>query len=887
VRKFLRYIFILNLILVFTACNIKRNVPLNQYLLVKSEVLMSKDTEVDISDVEDVLRQTPNHKTLGLRLKLRIYNSVDSLKVVESRRKRIENYREKNKKLSAKEDRINEKRIEKAIKRGDSLYVPKRMKYKDTLNLKPPLKERIKYNWGEPPVIYDSTQRNQSRDQIELFMQRKGYFDATVDSKTELNDKKQEAKIKYFIRPKEKYMVDSIYLNSTNKIINLIYRKFAVESGDMLRTPFRFDSDDLSDFRARLAEYIRNEGVYGFRESYLSFEVDTLSGRENIKIAINISKRTVGTEENEREKPFKLTWVRNVTFHMLDSIAYKGAFKEKELVPRGITLKSFDQIPTFDTLRYDWYKGKNPDKRGATFLFNKRLNVNPELIEFQNYLEENDLYRGIYLPQSYNRMSNLNIFRTIKIETIETENDTLIDVHYYLSPQKKHSFSVEPKGTHNNSFLGVSASLNYTNRNMFRRGYKFKASISGGFESQPEVFGKNEEGTVLNDGTRSFNTFEIGPTLELEMPGLIPIPLHKLSKRQTPSTAISMAYNYQVRPEFDRQIYQFNYLWKFTDINNHQVFTVGIPVIGGIQFVQIDKTEGFEQRLKETNDLFLLNAYSDQAIYKDVGVTYSYINADLKRGNVGLSYRANFDLAGMVMGLITQKQPVNSDGNKEFLGQKYSQFARLDNQVVVNQRINNETSLHYRLQVGAGIPLLHNGPNLPFDYSFFGGGSNDNRGFRARTLGPGIYKYYLDSTSTSTQMGDMRLGASVELRFKLSKIIEGAIFSDVGNIWTYNKDPNRLGGEITKDFYKQLSVSAGIGLRLDFTFFIIRVDMGFPVRNPALPDGSRWIFQSRDNYIQEGIDQWGIDPDTGQYHYLTKLPRPFKPQFHIGIGYPF
>ncbi|HLW39212.1 MAG TPA: BamA/TamA family outer membrane protein, partial [Brumimicrobium sp.] len=222
-----------------------------------------------------------------------------------------------------------------------------------------------------------------------------------------------------------------------------------------------------------------------------------------------------------------------------------------------------------------------------------------------------------------------------------------------------------------------------------------------------------------------------------------------------------------------------------------------------------------------------------------------------------------------------------------FLGQRYSQFVRLDNQLVLNQHIDRISSLHYRLQAGVGIPLKNNGPSLPFDYSFFGGGSNDNRGYSARTLGPGIYKYYLDTTRTSTQMGDVRLGASLEYRFKMTKLFEGAFFADAGNLWSLNEDPNRVGGNITKDFYKQLSVSAGLGLRLDFTYVIIRLDMGIPLRNPALPDGAKWIWEDRQPYYQEGIDAWGINPETNDYYYKDKFPNPFRPRFHLAIGYPF
>jgi outer membrane protein assembly factor BamA len=887
VKQIYRYILFCVFACLIAACNIKRHVPDGRHLLVDNEVDMAKETKVSPSEVENVIRQRPNHRTLGFRLKLRAFNTIDSTKTAEDQKDRYFKYRKKNKKRLERQERINERRIQRALKKGKTEYKPKEVELKDTLDPKPTMRERIKYDYGEFPVIYDSSLMKTSKNQIKLFMQKKGYFNVTVRTEDDLNSKRKTARIDYYITPKELYFVDSMFLRTSNKAVSAVYNKFLKEGKDALIPPFRFDSDDLATMRKSLSDFMKNNTLYGFKESYVSFEVDTLSPGNSIQIAVDISKRIVGKDGEEKVKPFDYTKVKNVTFHLLDTLTYKGNFKKQELEPRDILLGPYDQVPTFDTLRYDWYDGRNKQFRTATFLYNGELTTKAELIEFQNYLEESNYYKGDFLPQSYNRLMNLNVFKTVKPEIIENE-DNSIDVHYYLTPQKQQTFSFEPKGTHTNSFLGVSTSLNYINRNLFRKGQKLKISFSGGFESQPEIFSNNEEGTVLQDGTRSFNTLEFGPSFQLDVPGLFPITLTRLSKSQNPTTIFSAAYNFQQRPDFKRQIIQLNYLWKFYDIFRTQVFTVGIPVIGGIQFVRIDKTDEFKKRLEEQNDLFLINAYSNQAIYKDAAVTYSFTTPDLKEGLITFNYGFNFDMAGMVMSLITKNSEVNENGFKEFLGQRYSQFIRLDNQFVLHHQLNKQ-SLHYRLQIGAGVPLENNGLSLPFDYSFFGGGSNDNRGFRARSLGPGVYKYYLDSNRTVTQMGDMRLGASFEYRFKISSLFEGAFFSDVGNLWTYNEDPNRPGGQITKDFYKQLSVSSGIGLRLDFSFLIVRFDVGIPLRNPALPENGKWIFQDKALYIQEAIDEWGINPETGDYFYKDDniMPNPFQPQFHIAIGYPF
>lgn len=877
---------ILFLSLTLVGCNITRNVPEGYYLLTKNDIVFTSDATVGKSDVENIIRQQPNHRFLGLRLKLRMYNAIDSNRVAKSQKRRYERYLKINTRRKERQKRVNTRRIRRALKKGDTIYQPKKIGLKDTLEPKPTIINKLKYGFGEPPVIYDSLLRLASTKQIQLFMQKHGFFHAKVTSSVVFNDKKRTSKSKYTIHPKQPSFVDSMFLHTQNSVIRSNYNLYLKEGKKVLVPPFQFDSDKLSAMRSELATFMKHRAIYGFNESYISFTVDTLREDEQITLDINIAPRYIEDGENKRLKPFAATKIKDVTFHIIDTMNYNGNFKKNELDSRGIKLGLFEPLPTFDTLFYDGSNGNLKDFGDATFLFNGKPTTRPKLIEYQNFLIKGDYYKGEYVTQSYKRLLNMDLFKIVKPYITENE-DNSINIDYYLVPKKQQSFSFEPKATHSNSYLGASASLNYINRNLFRQGYKLTVSLSGGFESQPQVFGSNDPSTVLNKDIRSFNTISFGPSISLDIPNLVPLPLALLNKSQNPMTTFYLAFNYQKRPDFERRIVQWNYLWKFQDLFHTQYFTVGIPIIGGIQFVRIKKSKDLQQHLKELNDLFLLNAYSNQAIYKDVMVSYNFQNPKLKNGKIIFSYGFKFDMAGMIMSAITKNNPLNSDGYHEFLGQRYSQFARLDNEFKLHHYINDKQSLHYRLQLGAGVPLKNNGPTLPFDYSFFAGGSNDNRGFRARTLGPGIYKYYLDTNRTLTELGDMRLSGSFEYRFKITDIFEGAFFMDAGNIWTYNNDPNRKGGQISKDFYKQLALSAGFGLRLDFTYLIVRLDVGIPLRNPALPRNAQWIFQSRAPYYKEGRDKWGVNPNTGDYYADDLLPKPFRPQFHIAIGYPF
>jgi len=150
----------------------------------------------------------------------------------------------------------------------------------------------------------------------------------------------------------------------------------------------------------------------------------------------------------------------------------------------------------------------------------------------------------------------------------------------------------------------------------------------------------------------------------------------------------------------------------------------------------------------------------------------------------------------------------------------------------------------YRGFIGAGIPY-GNSKAIPFEKQYFGGGANGIRAWQVRSLGPG--SYVPDDTGFLNQTADIKLEANVEYRFKLFWILEGALFFDAGNIWSFNADIARPGSQFSfKNFYNDIAVGTGMGLRFDFNFVIGRLDLGMKLRDPLLSDGSSWIFLNRD-----------------------------------------
>jgi outer membrane translocation and assembly module TamA len=878
---------------VLYSCNATKNVPDNYYLLEKNKLVFPNEINFKEDNIRALIRQRTNSRILafelgpmkskGIPFKLYVYNMVDSAKVADKRQRKNEKLRRKNNRRLAKQDSINEKRIQKALARGDSVYKPKQKRLKDTINPRKFLREKMKYDFGEPPVIFDSLTANVTRRQMRLYLQRKGFFNADVRPQFEYDHENRSVAVAYELIPRDPYIVDTVRLKTSNETLKGLYEVYLKEGKYARKGGFRFDADLLANMRNELSEFLRNHSIYAFRSSYIVYEVDTLRGGNNIDVDLIIQKRRVANESGDFvKKPFQTTYVRNVYFHFLDTMSYKGNFLRDKVIDQGKQWSDFANFPTLDTLYYDTYAGKNPEYRTATFLYNGKIPLNPEFVEFQNYLEENNVYKGEFVDRSFNSLYQTGQFSSVRPELIENEDNT-IDVHYYLETSKPQSFRLEPRATHTNGFIGILASMNYQHKNIFGGGERFKFSLSGGLESQADIIqGEVNQTSIFGNKIQAFNTFEFGPTMELQIPGLYPLPMHKLSKRQIPSTNISLAANYQTRNDFDRNLFQFNYIWKFTDPNRTQVFNLNMPFFGGLQYVFVNPKGDFQERLEELNDLFVINAFSPQFIWKDLKIFYQYSNQEVKKGKFGLSFSTNFDLAGTLASLVTRNQePDPDDGFKKIINVRYSQFVRLDNDLKLSYDLKGERSIHGRLLFGAGLPYGNNASNLPFDYSFFGGGTVDNRGFRARSLGPGTYKYYLDTNRTITEMGDIRLGGSLEYRFRIAGKLKGALFTDIGNIWTINQDVNRLGGQFSSNWFRELAVSGGFGFRYDLDFLVIRLDIGIPLRLPSLPDGSQWIFQPRDALFEEAEATFGPN-------YQEFIPSPiFNPQLNIAIGYPF
>lgn len=875
------------LLLLLVGCGVVKNVPKGRFLLKKNEIQFNGD-KFNEEEINEIIRQQPNTKSLGFHFKLWVFNHLDSSKIANKRIRIDAKNRKVNLKRSEKQNAINTQRILKAKSKGKEFYSKKTITLRDTIDPKLFLREWAKYKLGEVPVVFDSIVFNKSLDQLNAFLKTKGYFNGK-SSGLVIYKKHQKAKVKYTITSNRLYLIDSLNVICSNEEVLSYYRTYtkASDANNLKGKPF--DTDYLDDYRYNIARFMRDNALYGFSPSHITFEADTFSVKNKVLLKIYFTERQLHSTEKRDSlitKKFAETRVNEVYFHIADTTLFEGNFKSK-VEELGLNVMNQNYVTTLDTFRYEKLKLHKSDsldiRRIANFLYNGNLFLQPSLIEVQNYLEKGSQYTDVSLDKSYSYLQQMGLFQSVKVVIEEVPNSNLIDVHYYLVPSKKQNFSFVPRATNSNGYLGVTSSINYINKNMFKGAEKFTFSLMGGFESQPAVFGENENGVKIQQSSRSFNTFEIGPSVKIELPGLFPMAQTKYFKGQRAKTILSTAYNYQNRTDFTREIFQMNYSWKFFSPNNRQVFETGLPFMSLIKFVNIKKSDGFQQKIDALNDLFLRNTYSDQFIWQDCKLTYEFKNTATKtKKKTTIYYLGSFDLAGNVLSMFRSIQDTSINGQYQLFGQNYSQFARVDNQFNFSLPIAKTRSLHLRALAGAGLPYGNSKTSMPYDYSFFAGGANDNRGWRARTLGPGGYKYYLDTNLIQTQVADIRIGGSAEYRFSFGKVMKGAIFVDAGNIWTIREDVKRPGSQFSKDWAKQIAVATGIGFRWDFEFFILRLDLGLPIHNPALPKGSNWVFQSLDNYKKE------LEAKNFSQTTLDKLStRLFTPVLSFGIGYPF
>jgi outer membrane protein insertion porin family len=820
-------------------------------------------------------------------------------------------------------------------------YRPKVIELKDTVNLGSTFRQTLKNKVGQKPVIIDTTLVTSSVRQLEKYMRSKGYFNSKVDfsintTYKNLFKKSKRAWVIYSVKAGPRKIIDSIFLNSDSREFDVEFERFLRKNENNLfaqklkdaifknkSVSLPYDADMLDAMRYQLATNMRNRTYFGFSESFVSYYIDTSRHENKASLYMKVSKRPVTNEKGEiiRYIEHPSARIYQVNYHLLDSSQINDSINFSEYVnfrdKNRVSLLSEGNLVTMDTSYFDQMTHKKEDfsaskikgetvyfksrvhknllgqykdsiginsNRCAYFYYNKSIFVNPVLIEAQNFLENDNYYKAYYFDRSSSWMNSLGLFSSVKIKVNETEPGKL-KIDYYLVPAKRQSFIFQPKATNSSGFLGVSAQVGYTNLNVRKTGTSFNISLQGGFEANPRVLDNQNESSENSTGGFRLNTIDVNIPVKFEIPGLFPVKIDRFKgKRQRPKTILSFGAGYQLRPEFSRVLAQVNYLFKSTPTKT-QSLLLGFPTFSSFKFVSIsNETVDFLNQINSGGDLFLKNAYSDQFIWEDGKIEWKFDNTQAdNRGKTLMNFTATGTSAGLILSALTNLNPkLNSDGVRTLFNVPYSQFWVTDFKFVSNTEYKKHKFFSQRIQFSYGRPYGNSKTSLPYDYSFFGGGSNDNRGWVARTLGPGNYNAALDTNANLTQIGDVRVSGSVEWRIGNGGYFNHAFFVDYGNLWTVKPDANRPGTQFGVDFVKDIAISAGYGLRFDLSFFVLRFDFAFPIHDPSFVGKEQWIFVTdKQNFKNDAAAVFGSD--------LTKLRyrQWWQPQFQFGIGYPF
>ncbi len=478
----------------------------------------------------------------------------------------------------------------------------------------------------------------------------------------------------------------------------------------------------------------------------------------------------------------------------------------------------------------------------VTFSYPKSLKIKENILRNLNTIVPGEVYSEDVVNKTYSRLSALRVFSSVNIGMTPKDTNT-IDCTISLAQSKLHGFKVNLEASSNSSgLLGVSPQISYYHKNIFRGGEWLNLSFMGNFQFK------------FNDDVRSN---EFGVSAGLSLPRFFPLP-YRLFTGAIPRTDINFSYNYQSRPEYTRNILSTSYGYTGNVKNRffYQVYPLQLNVVR-----LFDLDSDFYDTL--ANDPFLRNAYQDHFDLGSGGILYYSSSTQTIPDHTYFYTRLQLDIAGNLLRAFNPILNKDANGSGMIWNTPYSQYVR--SEITLGRTWiwgkNNGQSIATRLLAGAGY-AYGNSSALPFEKHFYGGGANSLRGWQARTVGPGTSKPD-KSFVIPNQTGDMKLEANIEYRFDMFWKVAGAVFVDAGNVWTLrHKDSaeNDPAAFRWKTFGDSIAANWGAGLRLDFGFLLLRVDMGMKVHDPAREQ--KWVnpgqWLKRDNFA-----------------------------LHFGVGYPF
>ncbi|MDR2938462.1 MAG: BamA/TamA family outer membrane protein [Prevotellaceae bacterium] len=662
---------------------------------------------------------------------------------------------------------------------------------------------------GEPPVIFDSMAMLATAENLQQYVEQRGFYGSQVSDTVVY--RKRKAHVSYRVQLAQPYRISSISYDVADKSLDTALiinpRRRRIREGDV------FDGDALKAESERIAAEMRRHGYFYFVDRYVTYSADTAAGNRGVHLTVLV-----------HSEPTADGSVRSHRRFYVKSMVINPEYSSEKAIGNASYSTGWDttHLRNFDLLCKDC---NQPEAK--PFLRPSLLNVN-------NRITLGGLYNEEDVNRTYANLGNLLLFKSVNIRFTEPPADPLLpdtaprplQGSMVLSPFKRQSYTwggeVSLGGSGLNLF-GMAATLSYQHKNLFRGAEILGVSLTGAFQKVQ----------VYADSAPQ-NSYELGASVSLNVPKfMVPFNFAWYGDVFSPRTQIALSGDFQQRPDYTRVlgVLTFGYSWRSLGA---MTFIYNLVDMNIISMQKISGT--FLQSI--ANNPYMVNSYRDAFL---LGSTFSAIyNSRATRRSRQQHIRADVEFKGNTLWLGYKLAGASTMYNAEtgtrsygVWGTSFSQFVKFDLNYTTLRQLNASNSIALRALGGVGMAYA-NSYSLPYDKLYYAGGANSLRGWQIRNVGPGNYSGTGDTISILNRLADMRLEFNIEYRFKLFWKFEGALFYDVGNIWAIHKQDSRSGALFSfKQLPKQVAMDFGAGLRLNFTVLVIRLDYGTKLHDPA------------------------------------------------------
>lgn len=651
---------------------------------------------------------------------------------------------------------------------------------------------------GEAPVIYDPQLVAKSMVELEKVAENKGYLHAQVD--TIVSYKKKKADLTYIVKGGAPLIINTFEREIKDKEIDSVLIdakiKYAVKPGMIL------DNGMLEEERMKITNQLRNNGYFGVNKDLFSFFADTTNSGSHLDLLLKDQGRTEKTES---------AYLRYRIKNILVDTGFDPMLSED----------ASSQIK-MDTINY----------KGLEIVENSKDRwLKPSYISEACFIQPGEIYSEALVNATYSAFSRLPIIRFVNIRfELASEGSDELNCIISLSKSKSQGFSVELEGTNSAGDLGAALGFTYKHSNLFKGSEVLSLKVRGAYEQL--------SGSSITD-----NYIEYGGEASIGFPRfLFPFLHSNFRKKLKATTEFAFQYNYQHRPEYERVIAGTAWRYKWTVGERHR---------HTFDFIDFSYTylpwmsEDFRNEMDQSGmNPVLRYSYENHFILR-MGYTYYRSNNNQKNKTYPIRYtfRGGLESAGnMLYALSSLTKAKKVNGGYELLGIRYAQYVKGDIDYALTYRIDKRNYIAWHVGFGIAYPY-GNLTVIPYEKRYFAGGANSVRAWGVRTLGPGRYANNSTGIDFMNQSGDIKLDLNVEYRSYLFWKLHGALFVDAGNIWTIRKYENQPGGQFQfNQFYKEIALGYGIGLRADFDYFVLRLDLGIKAYDPAMHGKEAWRF---------------------------------------------